>query len=90
MIFFLNFLHIFCYVSIFISDLVNLDTASGPFSQFDQGFIYLVDSFKEPDFGFVDSLYQSLGFYLVGFSPEFEYFLLSTALGNPGHNKDQI
>ena len=42
---------------------------------------YLVDFCKEPAPGFVDSLYSSFCFYLVDFSPEFDYFLLSTPLG---------
>ena len=43
-------------------------------------FISLVESFKESASGFVDSLYSSLCFYLVDFSPEFDYFLLSILL----------
>ena len=43
---FLNFLCFCCQVSLLISYFVNLDTASGPFSQFGQVFIYFVDSLK--------------------------------------------
>ena len=32
----------------------------------------LFDSFKEPAFGLVDSLYGSLCFYLIDFSPVFD------------------
>jgi hypothetical protein len=58
-----------------------LDTASGLFSLFGYGFIYLVDYFKEPAFGFADSLYYFNCFSLVDFSPEFDYFLPYTPLG---------
>ena len=37
--------------------------------------------FSEPAPGLVDSLYSSFCLYLVDFSPEFDYFLLSTPLG---------
>ena len=43
--------------------------------------MYLVDFFKEPAFGFVDSLYGSLCFYLIDFGPEFDDFLPSTPPG---------
>ena len=36
---------------------------------------------KEPAPGFVDSLYSSFCFYLIDFSPEFDYFLHSTPCG---------
>jgi hypothetical protein len=39
------------------------------------------DFLKEPALGFVDSLYSSFRFYLVDFSPEFDYFLPSIPLG---------
>ena len=42
----------------------------------------LVQNFlREPALGFVDYLYSSFCFYLVYFSPEFDYFLSSTPLG---------
>ena len=34
-----------------------VETACGSFSLFGHGFIYLVDSLKEPTFSFVESLY---------------------------------
>jgi hypothetical protein len=40
-----------------------------------------VDSFKEPAFGFADSLYCFLCFYLVDFDPEFDYSLPSIPIG---------
>jgi hypothetical protein len=43
-------------------------------------FILLILS-KEPAFGFADSLYCFLCFYLLNFGPEFDYFLPSTLLG---------
>jgi hypothetical protein len=44
--------------------------------------VYLsVNFLKETSPGFVHSLYSSFCFYLVDFSPEFDYFLLSTPLG---------
>jgi hypothetical protein len=39
-------------------------------------FINLVDFLKEPVPDFVESFYSSFWFYLVDFSPEFDYFLL--------------
>jgi hypothetical protein len=45
------------------------------------GFIYLVDSLKEPAPGLVDSLYSSFCFYLVDFSPEFDISCLRLLLG---------
>ena len=45
-----------------------------------KGFINLVDFLEEPAPGFIDSLYGSLCFYLVDFSPGFDYFLMSTPL----------
>ena len=45
-----------------------------PSSESGQGFIFLVDFLKEPAPGFVDSLYTSFCFYLVDFSPEFDFF----------------
>jgi hypothetical protein len=45
-----------------------------------KGLIYLDDFLKEPAPGLVDSLYSSFCFHLVDFSPEFDYFLLSTLL----------
>ena len=49
---------------------------------------YLVDFLKEPALSFVDSLYDSCCFYLVDFSPEFDYFLLSIPLGCIMHSLD--
>ena len=46
-----------------------------------EGFIYSVGFLKEPAPGLVDSFYSSFCFYLVDFSPEFDYFLPSTPLG---------
>ena len=40
-----------------------------------------VDFLKEPAPGLVDSLYGCFCFYLVDFSPKFDYFLPSTPLG---------
>jgi hypothetical protein len=80
MIFILNFLNFCCYVSLFISDFVNWDTVSVPFSEFVLWFIYLVGFLKQPSFGLVDSLYPFLCFYLVDFGPEFDYLLLPAVL----------
>ena len=79
MISFSNFLYFCSYVSFFISDFVNSDTASSPFIQFWQGFFYL-DSFKEPAFGIADSLYCFLCFYFVGFGQDYDYLLPSNPL----------
>jgi hypothetical protein len=46
-----------------------------------KGDFYLVDFLKKTAPGFVDSLYSSFCFYLVDFSPEFDYFLPSIAHG---------
>ena len=46
-----------------------------------KGLFILLIFLKEPAPGFADSLYSSFCFYLVDFSPEFDYFLLSTPLG---------
>jgi hypothetical protein len=42
--------------------------------------MYLVDFLKAPASGLVDSLNSSFCFYLVDFSPEFDYFLPSAPL----------
>ena len=43
---------------------------------------YLVDFFKQTvPHRMVDSLHSSSCFHLVDFTPEFDYFLLSTPLG---------
>jgi hypothetical protein len=52
-----------------------------PFSESGEGFIYLVDFLKERAPHLVDSLNSSSCFHLVDFTSEFDYFLLSTALG---------
>ena len=51
-----------------------------PSSESGEGFTYLVDFLKEPAPHLVDSLNSSC-FHLVDFTPEFDYFLLSTPLG---------
>jgi hypothetical protein len=54
----------------------------GPLVRLARGLsVYLGDSLKEPAFGFADSLYCFLSFYLVDFSPEFDYFLTSIPFG---------
>ena len=45
-----------------------------------KGLSILLIFFKEPAFGLVDSLYGSLRFYLIDFSPEFDDLLSSTPL----------
>ena len=52
-----------------------------PSTESGSGFIYLVDFLKEPAPSLVDSLNSSFCFHLVDFTPEFDYFLLSTPLG---------
>jgi hypothetical protein len=46
-----------------------------------KGLSILLIFFKELAPHFVDSLYSSFYFYLVDFSPEFDYFLYSTPFG---------
>jgi hypothetical protein len=77
---FFNLSHFFCCVSLFISNFINLNSASWPFSYLGSGFIYLVDSFKEPAFGFADYLHCFLCSHLFNFGLEFDYFLPSTPL----------
>jgi hypothetical protein len=78
MIFF-NFLGFCCYDSLFISDFVNLDSISVPFSWYGYGFIYLVNFLKEPallNFCIILFLY----IWLI-FGPEFDYFRSSAPCG---------
>ena len=77
----MDFPNFYCYVFLFISDFLNLDTACWPFSQFSQGFIYLVDSLKVPAPQLVDSLNSSSCFHLVDLALDFDYFLPSIPLG---------
>jgi hypothetical protein len=46
-----------------------------------KGLSILLGFLKEPAPGLVDSLNSSFCFHLVDFSPEFDYFLLSTHFG---------
>jgi hypothetical protein len=75
---FLYFLS-FCYVFLFISDFVDLDTVT--LVSLAKGLSILLIFLKELAPGMFHSLYSSFCFYLVGFSPEFDYFLLYTPLG---------
>ena len=76
---FLDFLSISCYVSLFISDFGDLDTLF-PLVSLAKGISILLFFFIELAPGLVDSLFSSFCFYLVEFSPELDYFLLSTPL----------
>ena len=77
----LDFLRFCCYVFFLIFDFVNLDPVPVPSSLSGLGFIYLIDFHKEPAPGLVDSLNSSFCFLLVDFTPEFDFFLLSTPFG---------
>jgi hypothetical protein len=48
-----------------------------PLVSLSKGSSSLLIFLKEPAPGFVDSLYSSFHFYLVDFSPQYDYFLLS-------------
>ena len=76
---FMNFLHFCCYVSSFISDIVDLDTASGPLINFAGGFSILLIFSKNELLIFL-TLRVVLFVSLVEFASEFEYFLLSIPL----------
>jgi hypothetical protein len=52
-----------------------------PLVSLSKGLSILLIFLKNPAPGFVDSLYSSFWFYLIDFSPEFDYFLPSTPLG---------
>jgi hypothetical protein len=52
-----------------------------PLVSFVKGLSILLIFFKEPAPSLVDSLYSIFCFYLVDFSPEFDYFLPSSLLG---------
>jgi hypothetical protein len=55
----LNFLTVCCYISIFVSDFVYLDSFYIPFSKFGKGVVYHVDFLKEQALGFFDSFHFS-------------------------------
>jgi len=78
MIIFKTFLSFCCFVSLFISDFVNLDTVTVCSAE-SKGFFYLLYFLKELASGFVDSpIYSPFCFYLVYFSTKFQYVLMST------------
>ena len=52
-----------------------------PLASLAKGLSILLIFLKEPDPGLVDSLNSSFCFHFVDFSPEFDYFRLSTPLG---------
>jgi hypothetical protein len=58
----LDFLGVCCYLPFFVSDFTNIGLFPPNFTQSCQGLINIVYFFKEPAFGFIESLYFFLAF----------------------------
>jgi hypothetical protein len=71
----MDFHGVYCYLSFFVSNFINLGLSPPHFSQICQGCVNIVYFFKEPAFCFVDSLYGFLGALFCGFGPLFLLFL---------------
>jgi hypothetical protein len=79
--FFFSFHGFHCYVSFSFLIVLIWILSLYPLARLAKAVSILLIFLKEPAPAFVDSLYSSFCFYLVDFSPEFDYFLLSTTLG---------
>ena len=70
----LYFFGVGCDLSFFIHDFIYLGPFSFLFDKSGQGFINLINSFKEPVPHFIDLFYCSFGFYFIDFCSDLYYF----------------
>lgn len=68
----MDFLNVWCYVPPFLSDLVILVFYLHLLVSFDRG-LYLVDFLKETSLCLIVSLYWSLCFFFIDFSPKLDF-----------------
>jgi hypothetical protein len=77
----LGFVSVCGYVPFFITDFIILCLLLPLFCHVGQGFVNLVNLFKDPTFCLIDFLYSFFGFDLIDLRPNLYYFSLSAGLG---------